>query len=113
VLTDDGWNKVIHAAPDHVQTVRKPAIDTLTDQQVEQLSTISARMLTVLDPRPEGDGIRAPPAQRALAAVDDQPPRPLVTCAGSGSGCGQQSHPARSTRGLSLPRGQGSFSTSP
>lgn len=50
VLTDAGWTKVIQAAPGHVRTVRKLAIDTLTDQQVEQLSTISARMLTVLDP---------------------------------------------------------------
>ena len=50
VLTDDGWNKVVRAAPGHVRTVRKLAIDTLTDQQVEQLSTITARILTVLDP---------------------------------------------------------------
>ena len=50
VLTNAGWEKVIRAAPGHVRTVRKLAIDTLTDQEVEQLSTISARMLTVLDP---------------------------------------------------------------
>ena len=50
VLTTAGWEKVIRAAPGHVRTVRKLAIDTLTDQEVEQLSTISARMLTVLDP---------------------------------------------------------------
>ncbi|GAA3634462.1 MarR family winged helix-turn-helix transcriptional regulator [Microlunatus ginsengisoli] len=50
VLTETGWDKVVRAAPGHVRTVRKLAIDTLTAEQVEQLSTISARMLTVLDP---------------------------------------------------------------
>ena len=50
VLTDDGWNKVVRAAPGHVRTVRELAIDTLSHQQVDQLSTISALLLTVLDP---------------------------------------------------------------
>ena len=50
VLTDNGWNKVVRAAPGHVRTVRRLAIDTLDEEQVEQLSAISALMLTVLDP---------------------------------------------------------------
>jgi DNA-binding MarR family transcriptional regulator len=68
VLTDDGWNKVVQAAPGHVRTVRKVAIDTLTDEQVDQLSTISARMLTVLDPD-----------QKVMASVLHPPTAPLAT----------------------------------
>ena len=68
VLTDDGWNKVVGAAPGHVRTVRKVAIDSLSDQQVEQLSTISARMLAVLDPD-----------QKMMASVLHPPAAPSVT----------------------------------
>ena len=50
VLTDTGWDKVLRAAPGHVRTVRNLVIDALTERQVVQLSTISARLLTVLDP---------------------------------------------------------------
>ena len=77
VLTDDGWNKVIHAAPGHVRTVRKLAIDTLTDQQVEQLSTISARMLTVLDPDQKMmASVLHPPSAPSAAASNTNPPAP-------------------------------------
>lgn len=50
VLTDAGWEKVVHAAPGHVRTVRELVIDALAPEQVDQLSEISARLLTVLDP---------------------------------------------------------------
>lgn len=50
VLTDVGWDKVVHAAPGHVGTVRELVIDALEPEQVQQLSTISARLLAVLDP---------------------------------------------------------------
>ncbi len=50
VLTDAGWDKVVHAAPGHVGNVRALVIDALEPDQVAQLSAISARLLTVLDP---------------------------------------------------------------
>ena len=50
VLTDEGWAKVVRAAPGHVRHVRGLVIDVLSAAQVEQLSAISARLLTVLDP---------------------------------------------------------------
>lgn len=50
VLTDAGWEKVVHAAPGHVGNVRTLVIDALSPEQVGQLSAISARLLTVLDP---------------------------------------------------------------
>jgi DNA-binding MarR family transcriptional regulator len=67
VLTDAGRDKVIRAAPGHVRTVRKLAIDTLTDRQLEQLSTISARLLTVLDPD-----------QKVMASMLNPPTTPLA-----------------------------------
>ncbi|MET1005263.1 MAG: MarR family transcriptional regulator [Propionibacteriaceae bacterium] len=50
VLTDAGWAKVVHAAPGHVRTVRALVIDALDPDHVDQLSTISAQLLAVLDP---------------------------------------------------------------
>ena len=51
VLTDDGWDKVVQAAPGHVRTVRGASHrHSRPTEQVDQLSAISARMLTVLDP---------------------------------------------------------------
>jgi DNA-binding MarR family transcriptional regulator len=49
-LTSAGWEKVQHAAPGHVQTVRELVIDALSPEQVDQLSTISALLLQRLDP---------------------------------------------------------------
>ena len=50
VLTDEGWAKVVRAAPGHVRHVRRLVVDALEPEQVEQLSAISAQLLTVLDP---------------------------------------------------------------
>lgn len=49
-LTETGWRKVVHAAPGHLEAVRRFVIDQLTPEQVEQLSTISGAMLQQLDP---------------------------------------------------------------
>ena len=49
-LTDAGWNKVVQAAPGHVQHVRSLVLDALTPAQIEQLGEISAALLTKLDP---------------------------------------------------------------
>lgn len=49
-LTDAGWDKVVRAAPGHVEQVRSLVLDALTPAQVEQLGEISAALLTKLDP---------------------------------------------------------------
>jgi DNA-binding MarR family transcriptional regulator len=49
-LTDAGWDKVVQAAPGHVENVRSLVLDALSTEQVEQLGAISAALLTRLDP---------------------------------------------------------------
>jgi hypothetical protein len=49
-LTAAGWEKVVHAAPGHVATVRTLVIDALSSAQVAELSTICARLLSTIDP---------------------------------------------------------------
>ncbi|WP_026550188.1 MarR family transcriptional regulator [Arthrobacter sp. Br18] len=49
-LTEAGWAKVVKAAPGHVENVRGLVLDQLSQEQVEQLSSITAQLLTRLDP---------------------------------------------------------------
>lgn len=49
-LTQEGWAKVQQAAPGHVSTVRRTVIDALTDEQMDQLTTIGDAILGALDP---------------------------------------------------------------
>jgi DNA-binding MarR family transcriptional regulator len=49
-LTDDGWAKVVAAAPGHVETVRSQVIDALTKTQLRQLEEIGEHVLKQLDP---------------------------------------------------------------
>jgi DNA-binding MarR family transcriptional regulator len=49
-LTDEGWATVQRAAPGHVATVRHHVIDTLTDEQIDQLAAIGDAVLARLDP---------------------------------------------------------------
>lgn len=49
-LTDAGWRKVVATAPGHVNLVRSVVIDTLTPDELAQLSQISAKLLGKLDP---------------------------------------------------------------
>ncbi|MET0694661.1 MAG: MarR family transcriptional regulator [Propionibacteriaceae bacterium] len=49
-LTPAGLDKVTHAAPGHVANVRSYVVDALTPAELEQLSVISGRLLTKLDP---------------------------------------------------------------
>ena len=44
VLTDDGWQAVVEAAPQHVETVRSLVFDGLSRAQVRQLTAIATRM---------------------------------------------------------------------
>ncbi|HXH33764.1 MAG TPA: MarR family transcriptional regulator [Plantibacter sp.] len=50
-LTDAGWEKVVAAAPGHVENVRSLVLDALTPEQITQLGAISAALLTTLDPQ--------------------------------------------------------------
>lgn len=50
-LTDVGWEKVVAAAPGHVENVRSLVLDALTPEQITQLGEISAALLTTLDPQ--------------------------------------------------------------
>ena len=49
-LTDHGWQTLVETAPGHVRTARALVIDALTDEQIEQLETITAALLTRLEP---------------------------------------------------------------
>ncbi|MCX7521389.1 MarR family transcriptional regulator [Microbacterium sp. STN6] len=65
-LTQDGWQKVVATAPGHVDLVRSIVIDTLTAEELTQLSTISAKLLSKLDPQ-----------ARMVATARSQTPPPV------------------------------------
>ncbi|GAA2981338.1 MarR family winged helix-turn-helix transcriptional regulator [Actinokineospora diospyrosa] len=50
VLTDDGWDKVVEAAPGHVRAVREFVFDPLSKAQVRQLTGIGGRIMRAIDP---------------------------------------------------------------
>lgn len=50
ILTGAGFAKVSHAAPGHVENVRRYVFDTLAPEHVDQLLDISRRLLSRLDP---------------------------------------------------------------
>jgi DNA-binding MarR family transcriptional regulator len=50
ILTDEGWEKVVEAAPGHVETVRTLVFDPLTKAQVRQLTGIGQRIMRAIDP---------------------------------------------------------------
>jgi DNA-binding MarR family transcriptional regulator len=45
VLTEEGWQALVAAAPDHVATVRAWLVDALTPEEFTQLGALSARVL--------------------------------------------------------------------
>lgn len=49
VLTDAGMDKVVEAAPGHVETVQALVFEGLNDAEVAQLDTLSTVMLAQLD----------------------------------------------------------------
>jgi DNA-binding MarR family transcriptional regulator len=51
VLTKAGHEKIVAAAPGHVEIVRSLVFDALTDQQVGQLDEICAAVLERVDPQ--------------------------------------------------------------
>ncbi|MBO3743199.1 MarR family transcriptional regulator [Actinoplanes sp. NEAU-H7] len=50
ILTDTGWDKVVAAAPGHVNEVRRLIFDALTKAQQRQLGEIGRRILARIDP---------------------------------------------------------------
>lgn len=50
ILTEDGWDKVVAAAPGHVAEVRRLVLDPLSKAQVRQLAGIGGRILRAIDP---------------------------------------------------------------
>ena len=50
LLTEAGWNKVVDAAPGHVENVREQVIDLLTREQLAELTVIAERILSQLSP---------------------------------------------------------------
>lgn len=49
-MTEAGWQKLVAAAPDHVESVRQHLVDVLSPQQFAALGTISLSVLESLDP---------------------------------------------------------------
>lgn len=49
-LTENGWTKVVEAAPGHVEAVRGFVLDPLTRAQVKQLTAIGRRIMYAVDP---------------------------------------------------------------
>ena len=62
VLTDDGWDAVVAAAPGHVDTVRRVVLDSLSADQVAQARSITDAVLSRLDPGGELTGLYDPKA---------------------------------------------------
>jgi DNA-binding MarR family transcriptional regulator len=53
-LTDAGWQKVVEAAPAHVQEVRRLVFDRMTAGQVRQLRAITGKLATSVRPDRSG-----------------------------------------------------------
>lgn len=49
-LTESGWDKVVAAAPGHVENVREQVVDRLTVEQLDELTVIADRILAQLSP---------------------------------------------------------------
>ncbi len=45
VLTDEGWEAIVEAAPGHVASVRRHMIDLLTDDELDALADLSHRIV--------------------------------------------------------------------
>ncbi len=50
VLTGEGWDKVVEAAPSHVSQVRRLIFDDLTEEELRVLGTAMEKITTALDP---------------------------------------------------------------
>ena len=50
VLTESGYQKLVAAAPSHVESVRKHLVDVLSDEDFSTLGDISRKVFEALDP---------------------------------------------------------------
>jgi DNA-binding MarR family transcriptional regulator len=50
LLTEAGWDKVVEAAPGHVEAVRAYVFDALSPEQAGQLRDIGRRVIQAIDP---------------------------------------------------------------
>jgi DNA-binding MarR family transcriptional regulator len=48
VLTDHGWNILVAAAPDHVESVRRHLVDVLTEDELLSLGRVLDKVITPL-----------------------------------------------------------------
>lgn len=53
ILTEDGLDKVVTAAPGHMREVRRLVFDPLTNSQVRQLARIGRRLMHTINPKTE------------------------------------------------------------
>jgi len=50
VLTERGWQRLVDAAPEHVESVRRHLVDVLTPEEFEQLGSMLAKVVAKLQP---------------------------------------------------------------
>lgn len=60
VMTDQGWQRLVAAAPDHVESVRQHLMDVLTAAEFAALGEISRKILQSLDPELQAKAIVPP-----------------------------------------------------
>lgn len=89
-LTAAGWRTVRRAAPGHVANVRTHVIDTLTDEQIRQLATITDALLGRLDPA----AAVASPYRKPAGRPADQRTYGGMPGVGSGRPAASAGHPA-------------------
>lgn len=59
-MTDKGWETLVRAAPDHVESVRRRLMDTITPEQFHELGVISRAILNALAPELQAKAIVPP-----------------------------------------------------
>jgi len=72
VLTDDGWAKVVAAAPGHVAAVRQLVVDALSPEQIGRLRDIAQQIIDRVVPGADWLGQLPHPARRLSVS---RPPR--------------------------------------
>ncbi|MBF4994207.1 MarR family transcriptional regulator [Arthrobacter gandavensis] len=55
-LTEEGMAALVDLAPGHVETVREAVFDALDDRDVEDLTRVGTKILTLLDPASDRPG---------------------------------------------------------
>ena len=65
VMTELGWQTLVKAAPDHVESVRTRLMDALTEEQFKTLGEISRQVLDALAPELRAKAIVPTPEREA------------------------------------------------